>query len=327
VKKVELPDTADMGVAIEGSAKWWPNSDKQAKLPEFDKFNRQTYYIEVFNRGKTPFEYTAEPSKPWLRVEPAKGEIEIQQRLNVSVDWDKVPACTQNASIEITGPDANSVTVQAVVKNPESPKRDEIEGFVESNGYVSIEAAHYTNAVYAEPVEWLTIPDAGRTLSGVTPMPVTAKPQTPGGNSPRLEYKVNFFNTGDIKVKVYMSPVQNFNKTQGLRYAISFDDEQPKTVNIHEGDDVPDWKYPQWWNQMVGDSIKIAESTHKIEKPGEHVLKFWMVDPGIVLQKIVIDTGGIEPSYLGPPESYHRSSDSSKKVFEKGCCAVSGSEK
>lgn len=304
VKTIQLPDDAQMGIAVEGSENAWPDADKQAVLPEFDKFNRQTSYIEVFNRGKASFDFTAQTSQPWLHVAPEKDTVKLQQRLTVSVDWEKVPAGTQNAFVKITGPDAKTVSVKAVVKNPESPKRDRVKGFVESRGVVSIEAEHTTNAVAPKPIEWLTIPDLGRTLSGVTPTPVTAEAQTPAGSSPRLEYSVYLFTTGDVTVHAYLSPTQNFKKKQGLRYAVSFDDEKPQIVNIHEKDTKPDWEYPPEWNKAVGDSIKILTTEHTIEKAGPHVLKFWMIDPGIVLQKLVIDAGGLKPSYLGPPESF-----------------------
>jgi hypothetical protein len=41
------------------------------------------------------------------------------------------------------------------------------------------------------------------------------------------------------------------------------------------------------------------------------VLKYWAIDPGIVLQKIVIDAGGVRTSYLGPPESINNSNANS----------------
>jgi hypothetical protein len=42
---------------------------------------------------------------------------------------------------------------------------------------------------------------------------------------------------------------------------------------------------------------------HNLSKAGYHTLKIWMVDPAAVLNKIVVDLGGLKPSYLGPPMS------------------------
>jgi len=304
VDKIDVPAAADMGVSIEGSDKWWPAETTEAVLPEFDSFNQQKYYVEVFNRGRTPFSYEIESGESWLQVAPSRGEVDQEQRAWVSLDWQNAPNGTHRVPITVVGPNGSRVVVQAVINNPTLSDRNPVRGFVEGNGHVSMEAEHYTKAINADPIKWLHIPNLGRTLSGITPIPVTAKSQTPGGDSPRLEYGLHLWGGGKVKVNVYVSPTQNLHDTQGLRYGISFDNKAPQIVNIHEKDTVPDWKYPPIWSQAVGENIKVTTSEHLLQEPGEHVLKFWMVDPGIVLQKIVVDTGGLKPSYLGPPESH-----------------------
>ena len=319
VKEIDLSVAADMGVSIEGSEGFWPMARSEAVLPEFDPFNQQKYYIEIFNRGQTPFDYKIESEQSWLKVTPNRAKVDKQQRVWVSVDWQKAPTGTYHTAITVAGPNESSVIIQAVINNPAKSQRDNVRGFVESNGYVSIEAEHYTKAINTDSIEWLHIPNLGRTLSGITPVPVTAQSQTPGPGCPRLEYCMHFFSSGKVNVNVYLSPTQNFHDTQGLRYAISFDNQKPQIINIHEKDTVPDWKYPPEWNKAVSENIKVTISEHVLEKPGEHVLKFWMVDPGIVLQKIVIDAGGVKPSYLGPPKSYFTGGSAKAKAGSSKC--------
>jgi hypothetical protein len=301
VKKIELPAGAEMGVAIEGAEGWWPKETAEAVLPAFDVYQQAGHYIEIFNRGQTAFDYTAAAGAPYVVITPQKGKVDKETRLWITVDWKKAPAGTKNIPVTITGPNGDKVVVTVVVKNPSVLKRELVKGFVEGNGYISIEAEHYSKVVATPAIKWQRIPDLGRTLSAMTPVPVTAPAQTPGGNSPHLEYEFNITDTATAAVKAYFSPTLNFNSTQGLRYAVSIDNEQPQIVNMSEGEN-----NNRTWEQWVANNIIIKTSRHTLGKPGRHVLKYWMVDPGIVLQKLVIDLGGVKQSYLGPPESFHR---------------------
>ncbi len=300
VKEISVSGIAEMGVSIEASEDCWPLAQGEPVLPEFDIYQRQTHTIEVFNRGRAPFEYQVEAAVPWLLVNPAHGTVEKECCLSVCVDWQQVPPGTQRAPIAITGPGGSRVTIQAVVHNPLSPKKDEVQGFVEGNGYVSMEAEHYSRAVGTESIRWQCIPDAGRTLSAMTTVPVTAPNQLPGGDSPRLEYRMYLFHSGPVQVQAYISPTLDFHNTQGLRYAVSFDDEPPQTINLWADNS------NEAWMQAVSDNIKVGVSEHRLIEPGAHTLKFWMVDPGVVLEKLVVDIGGLKPSYLGPPESFYQ---------------------
>ena len=93
-------------------------------------------------------------------------------------------------------------------------------------------------------------------------------------------------------------------KGRPLRYAVSFDDEAPQVTTIVPAD-FNAQNGNRDWEESVKDNCRHITSTHTIAATGYHTLKIWMVDPAVVVEKIVVDAGGVRPSYLGPPESFH----------------------
>ncbi|KAA9035673.1 glycosyhydrolase [Ginsengibacter hankyongi] len=171
--------------------------------------------------------------------------------------------------------------------------------FYELNGYVSIEAAHFTKRRDAGNIQWKVIPNIGRDGDGITTFPVTSQTQTIGSTTPQLEYDFYAYNSGAIKLNAYFSPTLNFhNDTNGLQYAISIDNEKPQIISINKDDNDG-----RQWNQWVANDIIIKTTNHSISKKEKHTVKFWMVSPAVILQKIVLDFGGLKRSYLGPQET------------------------
>lgn len=111
-----------------------------------------------------------------------------------------------------------------------------------------------------------------------------------------MEYDVDFTSTGTFEVQLLLAPTLNFNNNKGLRYEISFDGEKSQIVNFNE-------HYRGELGQWQSEHIIKSSTKHVIKKSGRHTLRFRVLEAGIVLEKILINTGGLKSSYLGAPES------------------------
>jgi hypothetical protein len=184
--------------------------------------------------------------------------------------------------------------------------RDSAEGFVESDGYVAMEAADNTARTADADVHWEELPGFGETRSAMTVFPVTTASNTSSAAS--LQYRMYLYDSGNFSLQTVLAPTLNFVPGRGLRFAVSVDDGPHTIVDALEHSTQSDWA------QAASDSVKKVSIPLTIASPGYHTLKVWMVDPGVVLERVILYHGPILPSYLGAPESFHASPSISQQA-------------
>lgn len=122
-----------------------------------------------------------------------------------------------------------------------------------------------------------------------------------------MQYEVVLLDSGEYVLEGLFSPTLNFQKDEGLFYAFSFDGGEPEVMNLHKHATAADWTYPKWWNDAVTDNIMKQVVFKRALAAGVHTIRYWAVDPGLVLQKILLQkTGSDSECYLGPPVSRSR---------------------
>lgn len=171
------------------------------------------------------------------------------------------------------------------------PEKEKAYTFIEVDGYVSIEAEHFTRSVAKGETVWSIIPNFGKTRSGITTLPVTRVPE-----NMYLEYDIEMKRTGNVEVDLLLAPTLNFNDNKGLSYAISFDGGKEQIINFngHYNGELGKWQ---------ANPIIESRTIHELNEKGKQTLRIRPLNPGIVIEKILINTGGLKPSYLGAPET------------------------
>jgi len=275
-------------------------------LPVFSRYRRQARDITVYNKGEGKATWQATTSAPWIELSRTEGSVDTGTRLKVTLDWDSMPHGGElRGAVKIQGQD-NAYRVKVEAFNPEEPSREAVEDtFVETNGAVAFEAEHFHRSKpSSSDAAWQAIPGLGRTGSGaVTVQPFTAKSYTRQSHfrqhAPALEYDVWLFNEGSVTLDTYAVPTKRIHEGLKLRYAVAINDQPAKIANLH----VDGGEHNPRWQLSVEENTIVGSTEHRIAQPGRHTVKVWMLDPGVVLDKFVLDAGGVRPSYFGPPET------------------------
>ena len=147
VARVTPYDGGALGVVPEGRGKPVRGDEvRPPALPGFDPHVDRERFLDVYNRGRDPVEWTASASEPWVTLSGTGGTLGggDDRRLWVGVDWDTSDDPTgASATVTVAGPG----TEKAVRVEAGSPLRDPAGDFVEANGVAAMEAEHASRAV------------------------------------------------------------------------------------------------------------------------------------------------------------------------------------
>lgn len=278
------PEGTGLGVALEGSATPLP-AGTTGRLPAFHRATDRSTFIDVFNTGSRPAAWTARPSAPWILLSQTKGSADA--RLHVRIDWARAPRSHAiSGSITLKSAAANYV-IQLKASNPPDLDLATLPPAIENNGLVVIEAENYLKQHdNAGGVGWRRAPDATVNGDGMTIQPVTTAsidPAALGPDTPSLTYEFHTFASGLTQVTLKCLPTHRITSSHtGLRCAISLNGDTPKIVDLHTEE------YSETWKANVFRAYSTAVSEHTIATPGRQTIKLYMIDPGVVLDQLVI---------------------------------------
>lgn len=306
METVVLSDVSSLGIWAEGEDVLKGMSSFHM-LPMYNTYFRQSHFFDIFNKGTNSINWNIKVSEDWIQINQEKGNTATEDRIWVSVDWTKVPVGDRiSGIIEVTADGVQKENVYVSVFNPSSPSLAEMDTlFVEHNGCVSINAVDYHRKVENDDIKIITIPNLGFENASVQlGNPIAPMQRTGSSIVPRVEYDFYTFEQGSVDVYTYVLPTFTLSADKDYagheatnietRYGVCIDDGpvmNPSTSSF---------EYAQIWYESALKNCRINKTTLHINKPGKHTVKVLCGDAGTVLQKVVLDFGGMKRSYLGP---------------------------
>ena len=302
--KIEPANKPRTIVSIEGTGQYTQGGSWTGKTLYINDFTRPDVDQSVFeiSCGSTmAVDYEISCDNKWLEFSKLKGSTTSTDIITVTIDRNKQGNETE-AEIFIKSAGNNF----KIIVNAAIPNNVNIESmtYIETNGYIAMEAEHYHKNIGSGNAEFRRIAGYGKTMSAMKVFPQTGY-FTPGKDAPYLEYRFIVTKSGDYKAELYMAPSNPVSVEGKLCYGIQINDDEICEYNvIPQGQKVGDNNF-QWAQGVVNNIRKHSCFISCVE--GLNVVRIYAVTPAFVLERIIIHPADktIPESYLGPEESYY----------------------
>jgi hypothetical protein len=281
-------------------------------LPAFDNINKQRYFIDVFLNDSKPVEWKSSVSDNWIRLSQKSGSLskdrgKNQVRIWVDVDWNKVGKKKElTGRILFTG-GGKQMEVKVRCHTPFDREHFDWGQYAENNGFVCIHPMNLENLHDGIAYGWAPLFDLGYTGGAweVVRLPnrdpgYSLNADTIKKNSSRLDYSFDTYTSAAPTITVYTIPGHPLNNNFSMRCGVSVDDGPVKIVDFKTVGRSEEWKE----NVLRNRAERTIQFPHL--NKGRHTLKIYAIDPGVMLDEIRIDLGGLKKAYSAIPASAPR---------------------
>lgn len=288
------------GIAPEG---FDTGSTKNFVLPAFTQAMNQSYFIDIFLCDSTTVQWKAVTSAAWIKISAGSGTLSPQAATNekrtwVTIDWAKAPKETPLVGqIDFSGAGQKfSVKVQAF--RPPANVIKAVGAFAEANGYVSMFAQHHTGINQKPGYTWEKVHGLGHTgaamMTSISPVPATVIDTTRIiQTASSVSYDFFTFNDATSQVLLYALPTLPLNKNVRVRCAFSIDGGALQVVDFTANSTTR----TEEWKKNVLSNTAVRKLAGPLLKKGKHTLTVFAIDPGVALDRIIIDLGNFEDAY------------------------------
>ncbi|KAF5667088.1 hypothetical protein FHETE_5791 [Fusarium heterosporum] len=313
------PIVGQMGVAVEGhegvrvgrineeSERTHPSRRDLVPgltLGPMSRYGPDSRWFDIFTRGVPSINWSISTAHSWIVLSKHSGVLVPGQddiRVEVSIEWDQVPDDFRDeVLIDIRSQEGDFEQVHLPIDGRRAPDSSK-GGFVEYDGFVSIPA---TDCQVEFP--YMILPDAGRLETGS----LTLVPGTKNGSSiPNVQYPFYLFaKIPKVSLVLYFGTTLDLSSEDTLSYTFQLDGGdsqayplQKRTPESEKNAADKGWASADGWFFAASDNVWVREHDLTELNEGSHTLGIKLGHANMLLEKIVINCGGVSESYLGPP--------------------------